>query len=170
MSHRMQKTIETPSGEVNETPAQVNAIPAQQRYHLAAATLVLLTALATLLAYPHLPNVIPLHGEVNAFGPKWSLFLYTPGLMIAIVLMFIALPWLSPRRFHANSLRPGHLHLMLVITCLLSYSQFLVLLSGLGINVQVSRALQGGLCLLIALLAKTIGKFFQLRFGSSRHS
>jgi uncharacterized membrane protein len=170
MSQRMQKTTETPLGEGHQTPAQLDAVPAQQRYHLAAATLVLLTALATLLAYPHLPNVIPLHGEVNAFGPKWSLFLYTPGLMIAIVLMFVALPWLSPRRFQANSLRPGHLYFMLVVTSLLSYSQVLVLLSGLGINVEIRRALEGGICLLIALLAKTIGKFFQLRFGASRNS
>jgi hypothetical protein len=164
----MQKRIEPRSGELSDAPGRASSAP--QRYHLGAATLILLTTLATLLAYPHLPSVIPLHGDVNTFGPKWSLFLYTPGLMIAIVLMFITLPWLTHRRSQANSQRPGHLHLMLVITCLLAYSQALVLLSGLGINVEVGRALAGGLCLLVALLAKTISKLFHFRFGSSRDS
>ena len=71
-------------------PAKAHATPLPRRYYLAAAALILLTALPTLLVYPQLPSVVPLQGETNAFGPKWSLFLYTPALMIGILLIVLA--------------------------------------------------------------------------------
>jgi hypothetical protein len=139
-------------------PAQVSAIPIPRRYYLAAAALILLSALPTLLVYPQLPSVVPLQGETNAFGPKWSLFLYTPGLMIGILLMFIALPRISVRRFQMNSSRPSYLYVMIVIVTLLSYSQILVLFSGLGWNVDVRRGMAGGVCLLSVLLGNALLK------------
>jgi uncharacterized membrane protein len=130
------------------------------RYHLAAASLILLSTAATLAAYSRLPNIVPAHwgaqADANPFGPKWSLFLYTPGLMIGILLMFITLPRISPRRFEMNSSRPSYRYIMLVIIALLSYSQLLVLLSGLGWNVDVAHATGGGVCLLLALLGNLI--------------
>jgi immunity protein, SdpI family len=138
-----------------------NRLPTSQAYAVAAA-LILVSALPTLIAYPHLPNFVPVPWDTPhhgiAFGPKWSLFLYTPGLMIGIVLMFIALPRLSPRRFAVNSSHPSRLYVMIVIMALLSYSQLLILLSGLGWNVDTSRAIGGGLCLLLALLASGFAK------------
>lgn len=138
--------------------AQASAIPIPRRYYLAAAALILLSALPTLLVYPQLPSVVPLQGETNAFGPKWSLFLYTPGLMIGILLMFIALPRISVRRFQMNSSQPSYLYVMIVIVTLLSYSQILVLLSGLGWNVNEKWGMAGGVCLLIVLLGNVVRK------------
>ena len=132
-----------------------NLSRATRGYHLTALALIFLTALATFAVYPQLPSVVPAHwdvdGHTNSFAPKWALFLYTPCLMIGIVSMFIALPRLSPRRFETNSLRPSYLYVLLVILSLLTYSQLLVLLSGLGGNVDVSQAVSGGLALLLAL-------------------
>jgi uncharacterized membrane protein len=131
-----------------------------RRYHVTALALILLTALATLMAYPQLPTVVPAHLDVEShtstFAPKWALFLYTPCLMVGIVSMFIALPWLSPKRFETNSLRPTYLYVLLVILSLLTYSQLLVLFSGLGGNVDVRQAVAGGLGLLLALLGTRV--------------
>jgi hypothetical protein len=138
--------------------AHVSAIPIPRRYYLLAAALILLSAVPTLLVYPQLPSVVPLQGETNAFGPKWSLFLYTPGLMIAILLMFIALPRISVRRFQMNSSQPSYLYVMIVIVTLLSYSQILLLLSGLGWNVDVRQGMAGGVCLLSVLLGNALRK------------
>ena len=137
-------------------PTQVSAIPVLRRYYLAAAALILLSALPTLLVYPQLPSVVPLQGETNAFGPKWSLFLYTPGLMIAILLMFIAVSRIPVRRLQMNSSQPSYLYVMIVIVTLLSYSQILVLLSGLGWNVNEKWGLAGVACLLIVLSANVL--------------
>lgn len=139
-------------------PAQARGVTVPTRYYRMAAALILLTALPTLLVYPQLPSVVPVQGETNAFGPKWSLFLYTPALMIGILLMFIALPRISVRRFQMISSQPSRLYVMIVIFTLLSYSQVLVLLSGLGWNVNERWGLAGGVCLLIVLLGNVLRK------------
>jgi len=118
------------------------------------------------VAYPSLPNLVPIHwdahGHVNGWGPKWSLFVYGPGLMLFIVLMFSALPWLSPKKFEVDSFRATYLYIMIVIVGMLAYFQLLLLMSALGsrggIVLDISRAVEGGVCLLIALLGNVLGK------------
>jgi lysylphosphatidylglycerol synthetase-like protein (DUF2156 family) len=157
----MFKFTENPQGtavQISERTQSgpATAMPILGRYYLAAAALILLSALPTLLLYPQLPSVVPLHGDSNAFGPKWSLFLYTPGLMMGILLMFIAVPRIPVRRLQMNSSQPSYLYVMIVIVTLLSYSQILVLLSGLGWNVNEIWGLAGGACLLIVLIGNAV--------------
>jgi len=143
-----------------------NPIPGKmssnQKYYLGAAVVILVTLVGTIVAYPQLPNVVPIHwdahGHVNGWGPKWSLFLYGPGLILGIVLLFSALPWLSPKKFEVDSFRATYLYIMMVIVALLAYCQLLILISSLGFAIDVSRALEGGVCLLIALLGNVLGK------------
>jgi uncharacterized membrane protein len=152
----------------------INSLTVPQRYYLGAAVVIFATAIGTIIAYPYLPSVVPLHwdaqGHTPAWGPKWSLFLYTPCLMAGIELMFIALPWLSPKRFELNSFRPTYLYIMIVIVALLAYSQLLVLLSGLGVNVDVNRAVAGGAGLLAVLLGNAMRKARRTYFAVSRTS
>jgi uncharacterized membrane protein len=140
-------------------------ITLNQRFYGGAAVVILAVLVGTLVAYPSLPNVVPLHwdahGQVNGWGPKWSLFLYGPGLMLLIVLMFSALPWLSPKKFEIDSFRATYLYIMIVIVALMAYCQGLILLAALGSLSGVfdmSRAIEGGACLLIALLGNVLGK------------
>lgn len=144
-----------------------------RRYYLGAVVVILATVIGTMVAYPHLPSVVPVRwdpeGHIHGLGPKWSLFLYTPSLMTGIVLMFVALPWLSRKRFEGNSFRPTYLYLMIVIVALLSYSQLLVLIAGLGVDVDVNRAIEGGICLLILLLGHAMGKVALRRLREARN-
>jgi immunity protein, SdpI family len=114
------------------------------------------------VAYPSLPGTVPIHwdaqGHVNGWGPKWSLFLYGPGMMLLMVLMFSALPWLSPKKFEVDSFRATYLYIMIVIVGMVAYCQILMLVSALGTVIDVSRAVEGGICLLIALLGNVMGK------------
>ena len=102
------------------------------------------------------------HGHVNGWGPKWSLFLFGPGMMLFIVLMFSALPWLSPKKFEVDSFRATYLYIMIMIVAMMAYCHILVLLSALGslssVGIDVTRAITGGVCLLIALLGNVLGK------------
>jgi uncharacterized membrane protein len=133
-----------------------------QRYYLGAAAVILATLAGIAVAYPHLPNIVPVHwdahGQANGWGPKWSLFLYGPGMMMLIVLLFSALPWLSPKKFEVDSFRATYLYIMIVIVAMVAYFHILILLSGLGLVLDVSRAVIGGVCLLIALLGNVMGK------------
>ena len=57
-----------------------------------------------------------------------------------------------------NSSQPSYLYVMIVIVALLSYSQILVLLSGLGWNVNQKWGMAGGICLLMLLLGNVLRK------------
>jgi uncharacterized membrane protein len=137
-----------------------------QRFYGGAAVVILAVLAGTLVAYPSLPNVVPVHwdahGQVNGWGPKWSLFLYGPGGMLLMVLMFAALPWLSPRKFEVDSFRATYLYIMIVIVAMMAYCQGLILLAALGslsgVVFDITRAIVGGVCLLIALLGNVLGK------------
>jgi len=73
-------------------------------------------------------------------------------------LLFAGLPWLSPKKFEVDSFRPTYLYIMIVIVAMLAYIQILILIAGLGLMLDVSRAVIGGVCLLIALLGNVLGK------------
>jgi len=133
-----------------------------QRYYGGAAAVILATLAAIVMAYPDLPAVVPIHwdahGQVNGWGPKWALFLLGPGLMSLMVLIFSALPWLSPKKFEVDSFRATYLYMMLVTIAMLAYIQILIVSGSLGMTVDMSRAIEGGVCLLIALLGNVMGK------------
>jgi uncharacterized membrane protein len=133
-----------------------------QRYFLGAAAVILAALAGTIVAYPQLPPTVPLHwnamGQINGWGPKWSLFLVGPGIMTALVLLFAALPWLSPKRFEVDSFRSTYLYIMLVAIAMLAYVHLLIIGAALGITYDVSRAIEGGVCLLLALIGNVMGK------------
>ena len=144
----------------------INRMTLNQRYYLGAVVVILAVLAGTMVAYPYLPNIVPIHwdahGNVNGWGPKWSLFLYGPGLMLFIVLMFAAIPWLSPKKFEVESFRATYLYIMIIVVALLAYCHWLILMSSLAsrshVVLDVSRAVEGGVCLLIALLGNVMGK------------
>jgi uncharacterized membrane protein len=139
-----------------------NSMTLNQKYYLAAAAVVLSSLAGTILAYAQLPPVVPIHwdahGQVNGWGPKWSLFFYGPGMMLGIILLFSALPWLSPKKFEVDSFRSTYLYIMVMVVAMLAYCQLLIVISALGVALDVSRAVEGGVCLMIALLGNVLGK------------
>jgi len=144
----------------------IHPLTLNQKYYGGAAVVVLAMLAATIVAYPHLPNIVPIHwdahGRVNGWGSKWSLFLYGPGSMLFIVGMFSALPWLSPKKFEVDSFRATYLYIMIILISMMAYFNLLILISALGaiggVVLDVSRAVEGGVCLLIALLGNVMGK------------
>jgi uncharacterized membrane protein len=150
------------NNSITSNPMTTKRMTSNQKYYLGAGAVILATLAGTIVTYPQLPAVVPVHwdiqGQVNAWGPKWALFLYGPGMMLSIVLLFAALPWLSPKKFEVDSFRATYLYIMIVIVALLAYCQLLIVIAALGVVLDVSRALEGGICLLIALLGNVMGK------------
>jgi uncharacterized membrane protein len=151
---------------INQNTITETTMTPGRRYYLGAAAVILAVLFGTAVAYPSLPNVVPMHwdahGHVNGWGPKWTLFLFGPGTMLFIVLMFSALPWLSPNKFEINSFRATYLYIMIMIVAMMAYCHVLLLLSALGslsgIGIDMTRAITGGVCLLVALLGNVLGK------------
>ncbi len=144
----------------------ITKMTVNQRYYLGAVAVILAVLAGTVVAYPALPGTVPLHwdarGHVNGWGPRWSLFLFGPGTMIFIVAIFAALPWLSPKKFEVDSFRATYLYIMIVTLALIAYSQMLMVGAALGATLvtgmDMSRAIMGGLGLLVALLGNVLGK------------
>ncbi len=133
-----------------------------QRYYVGAVAVILAVTAGIAVAYAHLSATAPLHwdahGRVNGWGPKWSLFLWGPGIMTLMVLLFWALPWLSPRQFEVDSFRTTYLYIMVVVVAMLGYIDLMVLAAGMGIMIDISRTVIGGISLLLALLGNVLGK------------
>jgi uncharacterized membrane protein len=130
-------------------------------YYIIGTLLIAAVLAATAVAYPHLPDTIPMHwdahGNVNGWGAKEMLFI-DPGIMAGILLLFVVLPWLSPKQFEMDSFRSTYLYIMVMILTLVAYVHALVLAAGLSMAIDMTRAVEGGLCLLIALLGNVLGK------------
>jgi len=133
-----------------------------RNYYVMGVGLILIVLALTALAYTHLPNSIPTHwdahGNVNGWSEKWTLFVIEPGMMTVILLIFLALPWLSPKHFEVDSFRSTYSYIMVIILAMLAYVHALVLAAGLSWRIDVGRAIEGGVCLLFALLGNVLGK------------
>ena len=57
--------------------------------------------------------------------------------------------WLSPKKFEVDSFRSTYLYIMVMIVAMLAYCQLLIVISALGVALDVSRAIEGGVCLMI---------------------
>ena len=133
-----------------------------RNYYIAGALLIVAVLAATAVAYPHLPDTIPMHwdahGNVNGWGAKWTLFTIDPGIMAGMLLLFAALPWLSPRHFEVDTFRSTYSYIMIIVLAMMAYVHALILAASLSVALDISRAIMGGVCLLIALLGNVLGK------------
>ena len=91
-------------------------------------------------------------------GPRWSLFLITPGIMLGMLGLFAVLPWLSPRQFEVESFRSTYLYIMVVIVAFMAYLHALMLWSAISGQVTMQKTNLGVLCLLHVLLGNVMGK------------
>lgn len=132
------------------------------RYYLVGILLTAAVFLTTLIAYPHLPSVVPTHwnlkGQANDYSAKWVLFLAGPGVMAGFVVFFRCLSWLSPRQWEVDSFKITYLYIMLVLLAMMAYFHAIVLWVGLGHPIHSGRAFMGGICLVFALLGNVLGK------------
>ncbi|HEX3096398.1 MAG TPA: SdpI family protein [Usitatibacter sp.] len=132
------------------------------RYFAACIALVAVALAATLLAWPHLPDRVPLHwnarGEVDGYGPRSLLLAIGPGAMLAELLVFAALPALSPRRFALESFARTYLRIMLAAVACAGYITAVLLYAALTGHLDVSGALLGGVSVLVVVLGNVMGK------------
>ena len=117
---------------------------------------------ATVALYPHLPDRVATHWDINlkpnGYSPKWTLFLFGPGLLAGITLFTCLGPWLSPKHFEVDSFRSTYSQLMLMLFCAMAYIGAIILWSGSGHSIDAGRTVLGGICLLFAVMGNVMGK------------
>ena len=110
--------------------------------------------IATLLIYPQLPEKIPIHwnihGEVDGYGGRMWSFL-TPGILVGLLLLFWALPWLSPKHFEVDSFRSTYWFIALILAAMFTYVHGLLMWSAWSGKVDITRAMLAGMLIMFAV-------------------
>jgi uncharacterized membrane protein len=114
------------------------------------------------VVYPSLPEQIPTHwnirGEIDGYGAKsWGAFL-APGIMLLMLGIFRAIPWLSPKHFEIDTFRTTYSYIVVLMTGLFAYIHVLVMLPAMGYQLRNDRMLIGGMMLFFILLGNVLGK------------
>ena len=117
---------------------------------------------ATVVLYPHLPAQVPTHWNVHfqpyRFDPKWTLYLYGPGFMAAVMGLTWLFPWLSPKRFQMDAFWSTYHQVMLLFFGMMAYLYAAMLWSDCGRAIDMGRAVLCGVCLFIVLFGNLLGK------------
>jgi immunity protein, SdpI family len=128
----------------------------KRRYYLLAGAIVVATLVLTAIVFPQLPAQVPTHwnahNQIDRYGSKWQLVFLMPSIMVGMMALMAALPWLSPRHFEVDGPRPFYLAIMVILVAFLAYFQVLMILAALSQPANMSRAIFGGVCLLVAAL------------------
>jgi uncharacterized membrane protein len=134
-----------------------------KKMHLMFCGLLILASLAlTLAVYPQLPENIPMHwninGEVDGYGSRWSLLLIGPGLMTFMALLLAALPKISPERFKVDSFEDVYGYVAVLVTASMGYFQAIMIWAALSPQLDMGKAVIGGVAVLIGLIGNVMGK------------
>jgi uncharacterized membrane protein len=120
-----------------------------------------LIAGATALVYPDLPATVPTHwnaaGQVDGHGPRATVFL-PPAIIAALVLLWPVLRKASPHRFQVDGFSETWWFCGMVVVGLLAYIQGVLLMVLTHGELDIGRALLGGIGAGIVLLGNVIGK------------
>jgi uncharacterized membrane protein len=118
--------------------------------------------IASAVLYPHLPSQIPthwnVHGQVDDYGAKRTALVIYPLAMLTLLAIFAAIPWLSPKHFEIDTFRSTYLYIVLAMLAFMTYLHGLTLWAALSGHVNISKAVAGGVYLLVALLGNVMGK------------
>jgi uncharacterized membrane protein len=131
-------------------------------YLLVSLTLVAGAFAASAALYASMPEKIPIHwnieGQIDGYGSKqWALFL-TPGIMLGLLGLFVALPWLSPKQFSLDSFQSTYGFIVVLALATAAYIHGLTLWAALAGQVDVTRAMLAGLMIMFGLMGNVMGK------------
>jgi uncharacterized membrane protein len=133
----------------------------KQRFLWWSVPVFLLVLAATALAYPDLPATIPTHwdaaGQVNGHGPRAAIFL-EPLIIGLLVLLWPALPRVSPDKFRVEGFSDTWWFSGLVVVGLLAYVQCVLLAMLTHGALDIGSALFGGIGIAFVLLGNVLGK------------
>jgi len=124
--------------------------------------MIVIVIVASLTMYPALPASMPIHwnlrGEVDGWAAKpWGVS-SMPVIMLGLLLLFRALPYLSPKSFTLDTFRSTYDRIALSSLAFCTYLQGVILWAAMHLTFEPATAFMGGACLLLAILGNVLGK------------
>jgi uncharacterized membrane protein len=124
-------------------------------YFALSVTATVLMLAVTAAVYLRLPEQIPTHwnlqGQVDGVGSKQTTFLM-PAIMVGMLGLFLALPWLSPKQFEIDTFRATYWCIALAIIVFLAYVHGLTLWAAITGGVDIVRALLAGMLIMFGVI------------------
>ncbi len=143
-----------------EDDNQVN--PMTRIYFFLCLAVVVGAIILSAAVFPNLPAKVPIHwnirGEVDGYGSPTFAAFFMPCVMIAMLLLFCSLPWLSPKQFELDTFRSTYGFITFIIMAFMAYVHGLTLWAPLGHRIDVPRAILAGLLLMFGLMGNVLGK------------
>jgi uncharacterized membrane protein len=119
-------------------------------------------AIYSLIVASGLPDIVPTHWNVHnqpdQFGSKWTAVLIMPGVMAMMMLLIVALPALSPKKFEIDTFRGTFNYIMLLVMAMQAALGFTILEATKGHQVRMDRILLAIIFLFFGLLGNVLGK------------
>jgi uncharacterized membrane protein len=112
--------------------------------------------------YPSLPETIAVHwdaaGKVNGYGGRWQVWLIGPGTMTGILLLAVAMPSLSPKKFEVQSFRETYGYMMVVLVALFAGIEILMLCVALDVQLKMASVFPALIFLALIFIGNPMGK------------
>jgi uncharacterized membrane protein len=122
----------------------------------------LINLVAGFLAYPHLPDKVPTHwnldGEVDGWGTAWQGAFMMPLIMIGVFLLLLLLPKIDPKRKNYANMGKAYTTIVLVIMIFFTVIYFGTLGIALGYMENIPSLTQIGVGALFVILGNYMGK------------
>ena len=119
-------------------------------------------AVAGALAWPHLPERVPMHwgltGGPDRYGSRLEAVLLVPGVTLGVYLLMLLAPRIDPRSANYPRFAGVYAFLRFLFVAFMGAMQGALLANGLGLEVPVNRVALVGLGALLVLLGNSLGK------------
>lgn len=147
-------------GTNNSNPV---TIAEQLRSDWPALLLIAAGLVAACLVYPHLPERVPSHlnlqGEVDGYSSRlWGAF-GIPLLNAGIYLLMLVTPLIDPKRENYSKFAGTYRVLKIAVIVLLTGLYTVIMLAALGYDVSVDKLIPLGVALLFIVIGNMMGRF-----------
>ncbi len=115
--------------------------------------------------YEQLPDPMPTHWDIHFQPDQWvpkanalGYLLLFPGIMAAMTLLTVVLPWLSPKSFEVERFRETYGYIMALVVVFFGYLNVVFLWASLQQGPWQYQLVLGGFFLFFALLGNVLGR------------
>jgi uncharacterized membrane protein len=119
--------------------------------------------IAGVILYPYLPDQVPghwnIHGEVDAYYPRWFGAFFAPLLAICLYLLMLFMPIIDPRRENYARFAQTYTFLRWVIVLFTGILWVITILVALGYLINVSLVVKATVAVLLIVIGNFMGQF-----------
>jgi uncharacterized membrane protein len=112
-----------------------------------------------------LPAKVPTHWNIKGVADAWTTredawkyLLIMPGVMVLMLGLTLALPWLSPKKFDVDRFAPTYHYIMFLVQFLFGYLTLVIIAASMDRGYDIGRMFAEGFFIFWALLGNVMGK------------